>query len=290
MKRIALLAPLVVALCLLVIPWTSLSKEPTVPALENAFVPDCPPPFPDVSPRPVDVSCGIEGVFDGNATDAHRAQNRAKNSFCAKGSNGTVGADPILTTITTYDILQQKVEEAGIDFGGSDNLPADRDALKNIAPNVDGVTIGEGSYVVFVGFMLDAHRTSKESVSCKNGTVGFVDIHITLARSKNADLCNSIGAEIIPHFRPSTWPRIYYKEHYEEIKRHPLRLKGHLFFDGSHHPCGDPNMTDRDPLRRSDWEIHPVYSIDVCSNTTLASCGVSTESVWTPFDQWIVSQ
>jgi hypothetical protein len=31
MKRIALLAPLVVALCLLVIPWTSLSKEPTVP-------------------------------------------------------------------------------------------------------------------------------------------------------------------------------------------------------------------------------------------------------------------
>ena len=49
--------------------------------------------------------------------------------------------------------LQQKVEEAGIDFGGSDNLPADRDALKNIAPNVDGVTIGEGSYVVFVGFM-----------------------------------------------------------------------------------------------------------------------------------------
>lgn len=117
--------------------------------------------------------------------------------------------------------------------------------------------------------MLDAHRTSKESVSCHNGKVSFVDIHLTLARTKKANLCKSIGAEIIPHFRP---------------------LKGHLFFDGSHHPCGDPNMTSHDPLRRSDWEIHPVYSIDVCSNTTLASCGVSTESVWTPFDQWIVSQ
>jgi hypothetical protein len=247
--------------------------------------------FPDGSPRPVDVSCGNEGVFADNATEAHRAQNRAKNSFCAKGSNGTVGADPILTTITTYDLLQAKVVEADMDFGSSANLPEDRDALKNIATSADGVTIGEGSYVVFVGFMLDAHSTSKESVSCQKGTVGFLDIHISLARTKNASLCNSIGAEIIPHFRPSTWPRIYNKEHYEEIKRHPLRLKGHLFFDGSHRPCGDPDRDPtHDPLRRSDWEIHPVYSIDVCANTTLASCSASNEAVWMSFDEWIVSQ
>jgi hypothetical protein len=116
----------------------SVQRNQQFPAPENAFVPDCPPPFPDVSPRPVDVSCGNEGVFADNATDAHRAQNRAKNSFCGKGSNGTVCADPILTTVTTYDILQQKVEEAGLDFGGSDNLPEDRDALKNIATNADG--------------------------------------------------------------------------------------------------------------------------------------------------------
>src|SRR6266511_7386 len=48
------------------------------------------------------------------------------------------------------------------------------------------------------------------------------------------------------------------------VQKHPIRLRGHLFFDGSHHPCGDPNMTNRDPLRRSNWEIHPVYSMDVC--------------------------
>src|SRR4030095_8583684 len=60
-----------------------------------------------------------------------------------------------------------------MDFGSSANLPEDRDALKNIATSADGVTIGEGSYVVFVGFMLDAHSTSKESVSCQKGTVGF---------------------------------------------------------------------------------------------------------------------
>jgi len=236
------------------------------------------------------VSCGNDGTFEGNATDAHRAQNRAKNSFCAEGANGTTGTDPILTTVTTFDILQEKVVEDGIMFGGSANLPEDREALKNIATNASGVSIGEGSYIVFVGFMLDAHPTSKESVSCQNGTVGFVDIHISLARTKNADLCRSIGAEIIPHFRPNSWPKLYYAEHYEEIKRHPLRLKGHLFFDASHHPCGDLDMTGHDPLRRSDWEIHPIYSIDVCTNTTLAGCGADNETVWTAFDQWIVSQ
>ncbi len=290
MKRLILLSLLIAVVCLTVTSWTTLSHETSTKAPQNVFVPDCPPPFPNASPRPVDVSCGNEGVFEGNATEAHRAQNRAKNSFCAKGSTATVGTDPILTTVTTYDILQAKVVENGIDFGGSANLPEDREALKNIATNAAGVSIGEGSYVVFVGFMLDAHPTSKESVSCQNGTVGFLDIHISLARTKNADLCRTIGAEIIPHFRPASWPRLYYAEHYEEIKRHPLRLKGHLFFDASHHPCGDPNMTTHDPLRRSDWEIHPVYSIDVCSNTTLAGCSANNETVWTAFDQWITSQ
>lgn len=71
--------------------------------------------------------------------------------------------------------------DAGIDFGGSNNLPEDHDALKNIATNAEGISIGEGSYVVFVGFMLEAHPTGKESVSCQKSTVGFIDIHITLA-------------------------------------------------------------------------------------------------------------
>jgi hypothetical protein len=54
--------------------------------------------------------------------------------------------------------------------------------------------------------MLDAHRTGKESVGCQKGTVGFVDIHITPARSKNADLCNAVGAEIILTFARAVGP------------------------------------------------------------------------------------
>ena len=134
----------------------------------------------------------------------------------------------------------------------------------------DGISIGEGSYVVFVGFMLDAHTASKESVSCQKGTVGFIDIHGSLARAKNADLCKSVAAEIIPHFRPSSWPGSTTLNTTRKSNGIRCGLKGLLFFDSSHHPCGDPNMTSRDPLRRSNWEIHPVYSIDVCRNTTLA--------------------
>lgn len=277
-------APVIFALSCLLLVSGDLSAQ-------SAFTPGCPPPFtPLPSARPVDVSCGNEGVFNETPTDANRAQNRAKNSFCAKGANGNVGADPIVVTVTAFDLLQDKVVENGIDFGTSANLPEDRDALKNIATNAAGGAIGEGSYVVFVGFMLNAHPASKESVSCQKGTVGFLDIHMSLARAKNADLCRSVTAEIIPHSRPSLWPRIYYAEHYEELQKQPLRLKGHLFFDGSHHACGDPEMTNRHPLRRSIWGIHPVYSIDVCSNTSLSERQVDNEAVWTSFDGWIVSQ
>lgn len=93
MKRLTLIFPLAIVLCLLSTPWTSVSKESNAkPPPQNAFVPDCPPPFPDASPRPVDVSCGNEGAA---TAEAHKAQNRAKNSFCAKGSNGSVATIPI---------------------------------------------------------------------------------------------------------------------------------------------------------------------------------------------------
>jgi hypothetical protein len=258
---------------------------------QNKFVPDCTPPF-EATPHPhrVDKFCRNEGKFEDNATDEHRAQNRAKNSFCAKGSGGMVAANPITVTATTFDILQQKVVQKGIQFGSSASLPKDRDALKDIATNADGVSIGEGSYVVFVGHMLEAHPTGKESVSCQKGAVGFADIHIALVGTDTNNVCKSITAEIIPHYRPASWPRIYFADHYQEILQHPLRIKGQLFFDGSHRPCGDPQKSFKDPKRRSSWEIHPVYSIDVCSNTSISGCKANDESVWTPFDEWINSQ
>jgi hypothetical protein len=63
-------------------------------------------------------------------------------------------------------------------------------------------------------------------------------------------------------------------------------VTGQLFFDASHKPCESDTDTVS-PKRISGWEIHPVYAIDVCINTTLASCPAGNESKWIALHQWV---
>ena len=42
------------------------------------------------------------------------------------------------------------------------------------------------------------------------------------------------------------------------------------------------------PPRRSGWEIHPVYSIEVCEFKTLATCRFDREDVWIPLADWLL--
>src|SRR5262249_44038508 len=77
---------------------------------QDKFTPDCPPPFETPShKRQVDKDCSNIGTFVDNDTPEHHAQNRAKNSFCAKGSTDEVATNPIPVTVTTFDTLQQNV-------------------------------------------------------------------------------------------------------------------------------------------------------------------------------------
>ena len=71
----------------------------------------------------------------------------------------------------------------------------------------------------------------------------------------------------------------------EDLQR-PLRIRGHLFFDASHRLCKGTSPTTGNPPRRSGWEIHPVYSIDVCEFKTLTTDGVDREDVWMPLAEW----
>jgi hypothetical protein len=257
---------------------------------QQKFKPGCTVPFePTPKIRPIDNTCRNAGEFEDNATPEHEAQNRAKNMLCAVGTDGQVQQDPIPVSLATFDDLQENVLEAEIDFGSSDNLPKDRSLLKDIGMNPSGVTVGEGSYVVFVGYMLENHATGKESVNCGATGVRNYDIHIALVGQGMTNACKSVTAEVIPHYRPDAWYKTYYAQYYSALQSHPWRVKGHLFFDGSHRPCGDPLKKDNDPKRRSSWEIHPVYSMDVCKNTTLAACKADDESKWTPMSEWIVS-
>jgi hypothetical protein len=66
-----------------------------------------------------------------------------------------------------------------------------------------GITVGEGSLVQFVGFILEAHYShvdSGETVNCNIPGEPTNDIHVAIGQALDAPECTSITAEIIPHF------------------------------------------------------------------------------------------
>lgn len=138
--------------------------------------------------------------------------------------------------------------------------------------------MGEGDIVALDAFVLDAKHDDTfpfgfggETVNCKNSLMEWNDIHIALGRTASMKECDSVTAEIIPHFRPAVWERFDCDECTVGHVTNPLpvkgirvRITGQLFFDGSHLPnsCSKPNPGGN-PLRRAVWEIHPVYKIEV---------------------------
>lgn len=132
--------------------------------------------------------------------------------------------------------------------------------------------------VKFAAFVVDPHysNVSKgQTVNCKLRGKDQNDIHIVLGRASTADLCDSVTAEMSPHFRPVAWEQIT-----ETTLRHPVRITGKLFFDASH----------SNPQRISLWEIHPAYAIDVCRSATLVARDANDDSVWTPLDEWLATE
>ena len=229
----------------------------TLPAPE--FNPGCIFPPRLTEERPIDRTCGIEGQ---TASAAHRAQNRAKNNFCAP--------EPVLPVVfADFTNLQDAVVDRGIPFGSSGRMPADRRDLRHLLESDSGDLIGEGARVRFTGYILHARyaNTSKgETVNCKKRGQENNDIHLDLARKATAEPCDTITAEISPH-------------------RRPVRVTGHLFFDASHAPCTEDRVSS--PARASSWEIHPVYALDVCWHTTMGRCPAGDDAVWTPLDEWL---
>ncbi len=250
---------------------------------DDKFTPACPLAAIDQK-RAIDAQCGPDGMA--GESPATTAQNSAKNNLCAAGP-----AVPV--TIGIFDDLQQAAEENEVSFGNQHiahpvPLPDDRSVLKDMVQTSDGTKVGEGTEVVFVGFVLKTKPGGAESVNCEATGKAANDIHIVLTTKFNDAECNSVTAEMIPHFRPAAWDKITLQTSMTKLVKHPVRAKGQMFFDASHAPCGHPDfLPSGDPSRRSLWEIHPVYAIDVCKNKTLAGCKIDKESVWTPFDVWV---
>ena len=244
--------------------------------VNQAFSVGCNLPFPNGVSHEVDDKCPNEGCAT-RASD--KAQNKIKNNLCATGT-------PVQIAFTSIDKLQRAVDglvaHHQLTYGSTGPpQPDDRAKLKGLATtdvNGHAVTLGEGDLVTLDAFILDAKHDDTfpfgfggEGVNCKNSLLEWNDIHVALGQTATARECSSATAEITPHFRPAVWDRIdsnaCTKSHVTNplpVKRLRVKITGQLFFDGSHKPssCSAPSGGGN-PLRRSVWEIHPVYKIEV---------------------------
>lgn len=253
-----------------------------------AFQPGCKLPYDDikVDKLAVDKFCGKSGSAD--PTSPNGLQNGAKNNFCAKGS-------PVPITIDTFDSLMDAVRTKKIPYG-TDGLPASRSGLSNVITDASGNKLGEGKLVTFEGVVREAHHADTfvdgfggENVNCNVTDLEWNDIHVALVAPDDNKPCRSVTAELSPHGRPQPWGRfatardrdVFHVENGLPLEGARVRMTGPLFFDASHAPCNDPLKKNTDPARRSIWEIHPVYSIDIFD---------AVKKKWVAFDVWAKGQ
>jgi hypothetical protein len=235
------------------------------------------PVSPPTSQHPIDSSCPITG----RGSAVSQLQNRAKNNFCTSGT-------PVTLTYQTFKLLQSAVKNDGtIPFGCPTCLPTDRTKLRDIFTLSNGTRIGEGTLVRYVGFIANPRYSNVrlgETVNCRRGGQESNDIHVDMLRQPEGHepACRSITVEISPHSRPAQWER----DRLRQVRAHPVRVTGQLFFDASHQPCASDTDTVS-PKRISLWELHPVYRIDVCVNGTLSACPAANEAKWIPLHQWV---
>ena len=247
--------------------------------IDQPFNVGCNLPYTGQS-RDIDQHCPNEGCAK---NDNDKAQNKFKNNLCASGP-------AIQINTTSIDKLQaavdQLVQQGKFKYGDRAPQPADRAELQGLSTvdvNGNSVMLGEGKLVTLEAFVLDAKHDDTyvlgsgpegfkgEGVNCNNSLFEWNDIHIALGETAAAEECSSVTAEIIPHFRPAVWERFdsdaCTSPHFTNplpVKGLRVRITGQLFFDGSHTPgaCGVPAGPHSFP-RRSVWEIHPVYAIEV---------------------------
>jgi hypothetical protein len=268
---VAALAPLAVGLASGLLPsgHPTVAPTPGTPTAASGptakmFKLACALPFAGTLNPPSDDHCGVQG---GSSDPAKQAESRAKNNFCAPE------VSPLVLTHQVLLAMQTKSTEKKLPKSLLDRSPL--------------VEMGEGKFVSYVAFVKDAHYSDVSAGEANNCNIpgnSTNDIHIVLVQNLSDDECASTTAEMSPHFRPESWT----PASIHSAQGHPVRIRGQLFYDGSHTPC---TATSRpNPQRASLWEIHPVYSLDVCRFTDMAKCQESDAASWVPLDQSVSSE
>lgn len=273
---------------------------------------DCSLPALTSDPIAIDKVCGNTGNSKAGSNSAK--QNEIKNRFCLPGAPTTPVEIDFDTFDTLQKVAQQKHIHFGritlADGSSMEDLPPDRSVLIDLITNTQGQKLGEGSLVTLEGFIFKAKHSNTfvdsgslskggESVNCKKTTLAGNDIHIALSRTKagakkmgESSECETVTAEITPHHRSAIYNRFdtnlkdflngkLQKKGEDKLKGKPLplqgarvRVTGQLFFDASHSPCRNGHGG---PPRRSIWEIHPVFAIEVFE---------AAQNKFIPFEEW----
>jgi len=258
-------------------------------APQGTFPPRNQLPFAAIAPATDPMSvCDAEGSSPtSHPNDAKRRKNAAKNNLRATGA-------PTAVEFSDFSKLQSAV-------GNTPNLTTSRKVVETPQKVTHG-SVGEGSLVQLVAHLRDAHiadclapnpPTSSgefgEAVNCDFIGVKANDFHITLMplTEPTGDECDSVTAEMIPHFRPDAWQTLDQKT----PTKNPVRVTGTLFFDDSHLPCTPQKKPagSGNPARRAVWEIHPVYALDVCTAASDDKCLAADNTVWMPYDKWVAT-
>lgn len=242
---------------------------------------DCHLPFAAIAPTDdASAACDVSGHMSGHPTPGapKTLESAAKNNFCAD----------------TSTIVPMHFEDFSRLENGTDrsllNLATNRDDLKIVEDvTVHGNEVGEGTVVQLVAMMRGAHvsdcstKTHGEAVNCNMLGTDKNDMHIVLMPLEDGpddSECDSVTAEAIPHFRPDAWSNLDLKTPSEN----PVRVTGQLFYDDSHKACVGGKGS---PMRRTVWEIHPMYQLEVCTGSSADACKQDDATVWVPYDKWV---
>lgn len=235
-------------------------------AAQNKFKPNANPFNNFGSFTDFDSKC-VEQSGDASSNTGSFAQDVVKNNFAAP-----LPAKDI--TVADLAALQQDISRhQGFPFG-RDQEPKTRDTFHQMKGKFQ-----EGQAVRLTAYILrgkTSDTTTGESVNCnigfepKSKTVvaeqdapKFNDIHIALVGTKTETAeCQSVTAEISPHFRPASWTEDLFKT---TAKGKLVRLTGQLMYDASHTVCKNGTAGNGQPSRQSGWEVHPVYQVEICT-------------------------
>jgi hypothetical protein len=245
-------------------------------------------------PHAIDSSCPKATGNATTPTSGQALQNQAKNNFCAAAPFVDISHDDLLALETLVEALPE------FPSWNRQHLPPGRNPF-----TTTGGHFNEGMAVRYTGYVFEAHpadTSSGESVNCKKLGVSANDIHIALVqdpKAKAKDECKSVTAEMSPHFRPTLWTAkkissrvalfVFNSSTKKYVRnktstRNLVRVSGQLMFDAAHKACSHGKPGGGDPARASLWEVHPVYQIEICTNTVGGACA---DADWQPLDKFL---